>query len=154
GGSHHGELGLELRALIDVAGAEGVSLIGRGIGDVPVYAARRAVDDALTVQAAGGLEHVLRAAHVDFAVVAIGVSRCPENRCDVVNLLAAARSRNDVVEGRQLPDAYVDAICGKRPGFRFIPDECAHILALGSEAPSELSTGEARGAGDENGACH
>ena len=149
---HDGALGLELGALIDVAGAERVALIGRRMGDVSMHAAGRAVNDPLAVEAARGLEHIAGAAYVDVAVIAVGMPGRAEHCRDVVNLVAAARGGNHIIERRKLSNAHLYAVGGERLRLRRIPHQRPHLAALSDETSSEITAGEAGGAGDENSA--
>src|SRR6185437_12326252 len=77
-----------------------------------------------------------------------------EHRRDVMNLIAAARCGDHVVERRQLSDAHVDSVRRERPRRSRISHQRAHVLALRGEPPGQAATREAGGASDENGACH
>src|SRR6185437_10195469 len=87
-------------------------------------------------------------------VMAIGMARSAKHRRDVVDLLAAARRRKHVIKRRQLAAAHLDA-GGRQPfGFGRIAHQRAHGMSLRYEPPREIATGEAGGAGNEDGACH
>ena len=86
-------LGVELGALIDVAGIERRVLVGRRMLDVTVHAAGAAVDDAPDAGGARRLEHMARAVDVDRAIRASRAARLRDRsrRCD--------RRRSHAVDG-------------------------------------------------------
>src|SRR6185437_2309464 len=149
-----GELSLELGTLVNVSGTKPIAFRGRRTRDVAMHTAGRAVDDSLAIEAARGLEHIPGAAHVDVVVVAIGMARSAKHCRDVVNLIAAARCGDHVLERRQLANAHVDTVGSKRLRSSRISHERAYLVAPADEPSGQVSAREAGGAGDEYGAWH
>ena len=145
-------LGVELGALIDVAGRERRVLVCRRRLDVAVDAAGAAVHHAPDAGGARRLEHVAGAFDVHAAVRAVALPRLPIGRGDVVDQLAAGDGTLDARRIRQVADPDVDALAlQRRRAFDAArADQRGHRIAGPRQRAGEVRAGEARCAGDEN----